>query len=311
MKKRISLITIASMFVAPVALFAGSDSGTSTAAFLRMEQGARALGMGGASVATVNEVESVWWNPAGLATLETVQVNAAYSTLLEDMSNSYAAFAIPLGNDQSSSLIGSINYFNMGTVDAWDASNRQQPSINPYGLAISAGYAFQWRRNISFGFTLKNIQQNLGSDKGSGFALDGGVIMPVMKDTTFGLSIQNLGPKMKTADYENQLPRTIRAGVGYTIPSRVVFAFDGEKPIDDDLCYHLGAEVMISDAVTLRAGYNTDKAIGFTAGLGLLTSISFEGWGGDRNRNTVRIDYAYVSTGDLDPTHRLSLTFKL
>lgn len=309
--KKISLITLISLLAAPVALFAGDDSGTATATFLRMEQGGRALAMGGAAVAMENEVESVWWNPAGVAAIETPQINIAYSALLEDMSNSYAAFAVPLGTDQTSALMGSVNYMNMGTVDARDAAGVAQNSIEPYGLAISAGYAFQWHRSTSFGFTVKSIQQNLGSDKGSGFALDGGILMKLMKDTTFGFAVQNVGPKMKTADFENQLPRNIRAGVGYTIPSRVVFALDGEKPVDADMSYHLGAEVIISDAVTLRAGYNTDKAIGFTAGLGLLTSIAFEGWGGDRDRNTVRIDYAYVSTGNLDPTHRISLTFKL
>jgi hypothetical protein len=45
-----------------------------SANFVEVETGARAMGMGGAFVAVADDVTALHWNPAGLATLDRVQV---------------------------------------------------------------------------------------------------------------------------------------------------------------------------------------------------------------------------------------------
>ncbi len=115
----------------------------------------------------------------------------------------------------------------------------------------------------------------------------------------------------------------VRAGLAYNVTKKFCVAVDGEQPVDSDTCMHLGTEYAVSDVFTLRAGYNTSSAGGFTAGIGILTPISFGGGNSDdswwkeasNNRdlshNVVRIDYAYVTTNGFDATNRISLTLKL
>ena len=44
-----------------------ADQGTTSAVFLKLEQGVRPIGMGGAYTAAADDVNSIMWNPAGLA----------------------------------------------------------------------------------------------------------------------------------------------------------------------------------------------------------------------------------------------------
>jgi len=69
MEKIISIILL--IFLAGYPLFAQytsnvSNVATTCAPFLEIGVGARAIGMGGAFVATANDVSALYWNPAGI-----------------------------------------------------------------------------------------------------------------------------------------------------------------------------------------------------------------------------------------------------
>lgn len=318
MKKLIFTLLISGIFIQP--LSAGDQDGTATAVFLRMEQGARALGMGGAFSAIGGDVESVWWNAAGAAPIESVQIMASYVSFIEEISSSYAAFAIPLGK-QRGSIIGNVNYISYGSVETRDAAGNSLGDVSPSNLAASAGYAFNLSSNFSIGFIAKHIQQNLGTIKGSGVAFDAGLIIGISPKISLGLAAQNLGPKLKTEDYENKLPLNLKGGLAFAVSQKLLLAADAEKPVDAESRIHIGCELAMSKTFVIRAGYNTSSAAGFTAGAGIITPISFgssnsDNWwknalNSDTTHNIIRIDYAYVTTGSFETTHRLSLTFKL
>ncbi|MHB9154297.1 MAG: PorV/PorQ family protein [Endomicrobiales bacterium] len=317
-KNRITLFALTACLSlgATLPLSAGSTDGTATAVFLRLDRGARAMGMGGAFTAMERDVECAWYNPAGATLLSGYQINAGYSYLFEDISNSYAAIALPLGEEKTDTLIAQVSHMNMGSVEGRDGSGVLTQNVNPYGLVMGLGYARSIGPNLSLGVIAKNIVQNLGTDSGSTMALDGGLQLKVLPEATLGLSVQNLGSNLKTAGFENKLPMNLRLGAAYAVSPRLSVAVDGERPSDADMSFHLGGELALSESVTLRAGYNTRESAGLSAGIGLLTPISFDAFsmsraGEDWEHNVVRIDYAYVNVGNLDSTHRLSLTLKL
>jgi len=69
--KRIFLI----LFLFGSTLFGQFDNvGTSAANFLKIGVGGRATGMGGAITANVNDPSSLYWNPAGTANAENIEV---------------------------------------------------------------------------------------------------------------------------------------------------------------------------------------------------------------------------------------------
>jgi len=313
---------------APLGLFASDQNGTATAVFLRMPQGARAQGMGGAFSAVSGDVESTWWNPAGPVMLGAPQFTASYNSFIEDISATYAALAVPFGARRRSSILVNATYVSLGTVDARDNLGNSAGSISPNGLVIGAGLAICAAPGASIGIMAKNVQQNLGDDKGSGVAFDAGVLIKLSPNLNFGLCGQNMGSKFKTdikdlaLSVQNDLPMDVRAGFAYSLSRKFLVAVDGEKPVDADTSMHFGTEYSVSDSFTIRAGYNTSSAAGFTMGVGILTPVSFtsendnEGWwkeasSKDWTHNVVRIDYAYVTTNGFDATHRISLTLKL
>src|SRR5690349_23851614 len=56
----------------------GQRAGTSSATFLRIGIGARAVGMGETFVAVANDPSAIYWNPAGLASLQRREVMASH-----------------------------------------------------------------------------------------------------------------------------------------------------------------------------------------------------------------------------------------
>lgn len=317
-KKRLLITMVVAGFTA--AAYAGDQNGTATAVFLRMEQGARAQGMGGAFAAVSGDVEGAWWNPATPVSLNAAQIHASYSDLIDDVAASYAAIAIPAGNGGRNSFLASANYITMGDVDARDAAGVAISKISPTDLVLSAGYAIQIGPALSLGVMAKSVQQNLGEDKSSGIAVDAGLLMRMTSRLSLGFALQNMGSNQKIGTVENKLPLNIRGGLGYMLSKKVLACADYEKPNDADARLHAGAEYSMTDTFILRAGYNTSSAVGFTAGVGIITPVAFgtdgDSWwkdsmSRDLSHRVVRVDYAYVSNGNFDATHRLSLTIKL
>ncbi|MCB4792008.1 MAG: PorV/PorQ family protein [Elusimicrobia bacterium] len=320
MKKALIISSIFLISVIPT-FAAGTDAGTSTAVFLRMEQGARALGMGGAYVAMDKDIESVWWNPAALTFTDGMQLHFAYSDYISDLMGSYAAISIPAGKNVNSSIILDVNYISMGNLDARDGAGTVIKTISLNSLVGGIGYSFPATSNISFGAHAKYFQQNLGDYSAASFVADAGLLYKFSRNLNFGVCAQNIGQKIKISDVENQLPMNITAGLAYMVSPKIIFTADEEMPNDADSRFHIGSEYRMSDSFFLRAGYNASDSVGFSAGAGFLTPVVLktqsegawwkEAVNRDWKHNVIRIDYAYISSaGNLEATHRISATFK-
>src|SRR5450631_1540511 len=68
-----------------------SDPGTTAANFLKLGIGPRAIAMGNAQVGLANDVYATYWNPAGLARLETPEAGFVQNQYLENISEQYLA----------------------------------------------------------------------------------------------------------------------------------------------------------------------------------------------------------------------------
>ena len=155
-------------------------------AFLEIGVGARAHGQAGALVAQSNDISTAFWNPAGLARLETpFQVTAMhaewfagvaqYDYLAAGKNLGAKGFAslslVRLGIDKIPNTLrliepdGTINYDNITEFSAAD-----------YALLFS--YGNYWKRNTawSYGASAKIIRRSIGPFGGAwGFGVDAGV----------------------------------------------------------------------------------------------------------------------------------------
>jgi len=301
--------------------FANQD-GTSTAQFLKIAKGARAEGMGGAFTAVADDARAVDWNPAGLAQITHNELTFDYLKYIEDMNASSIAGAVPL-NKINGTLGFDATYVNMGTIDALDINENPISGDNKssaYSGTLSYGQALGER--IALGAGAKFIKQSLAGVSGSGAAVDLGVLVSAITDRlNLGVSVLNLGSKIKTGTVAEDIPRTIQGGLAfYPIPKELVLAADVVKENDADAGFRIGTEYIYQRMFAIRAGYQDTKESkgGFSAGAGYIwrasASPSAQSMGTSLSRaneaeNTVRLDYAYVDYGDFNATHRLSLTF--
>ncbi|MBI4370312.1 MAG: PorV/PorQ family protein [Elusimicrobia bacterium] len=316
-------------------LYAAEKSGASTATFLRLEQGARAIGMGGAFTSVADDASALWWNPSGLVRGNR-EFAISHSQLFEQMNTQFLSFAIPAAKKKTA-IGGSLTYLMVPGLEGYDASGNKTGEIAANGYAGSFAYAMALDSNIRLGASLKVIGETLAGDAGTGFAGDVGLQFSG-KGWGLGAVIQNLGPEFKVGEASNALPQNVRAGLHFRPNERLLVAAEAQMPSDGDLRSHFGAELRASSNMVLRAGYQPlaelDSSLaGLSLGLSILrlkgpveeseyeenVEIEDEATGVRDLRAELKpgsgyalisFDYAFVFYGSFDPVHRIGLSIK-
>src|SRR5438309_11866769 len=90
--KRLAVISLIFLGVGPAA---ASDAGTTAANFLKLGIGPRAIAMGEAQVGLADDVYAAYWNPAGLAQLQSPEAGFVHTEYVQDINEQYAAYAHP------------------------------------------------------------------------------------------------------------------------------------------------------------------------------------------------------------------------
>ena len=161
---------------------------------------AAALGMSGAVTATTNDVNSGYWNPAGLVHLQDNQLALMHSSYFANIANyNYAAFAMPL-DDRSAVGISMIRF---GVDDILDTTQLidQQGNINYDRInlfsAVDYGITLSYARKlpisgVNYGVNAKIIRRIIGDFATSwGFGLDLGIQFE-HKNWKFGLMARDI-----------------------------------------------------------------------------------------------------------------------
>src|SRR5271154_3290070 len=78
------------------ALSQTANSGRTAFDFLRISPVTRAVGVGEAYTALGDDVGSIYYNPAGLASLLTNELNVTYLSLYQSINYEFVAFGFPL-----------------------------------------------------------------------------------------------------------------------------------------------------------------------------------------------------------------------
>lgn len=152
--------------------------------FLNIGVDAAALGMSKTVVATTNNVNSIYWNPAGLVGIEDVQGSLMHASYFAGIANyNHAAFAMPI--DQKSALGISVIRFGvddiLNTTELIDSEGNID--FNRISLFSAADYAFNiaYARNLlfkdlQFGVNAKIVRRIIGDFASSwGFGFDVGI----------------------------------------------------------------------------------------------------------------------------------------
>lgn len=161
---------------------------------------AAALGMSGAVSATTNDVNSGYWNPAGLVHVEDHALALMHSSYFANIANyNYVGFAMPL-DDRS--VIG-VSMIRFGVDDILDTTQLidQQGNVNydrinlfsaaDYGFTLSYARKLQIS-GLNYGVNAKIIRRIIGDFASSwGFGLDLGIQFE-SNDWKFGLMARDI-----------------------------------------------------------------------------------------------------------------------
>lgn len=260
-------------------------------------QGARQLGMGGATVAILNNANSVYWNPAGLAyqdkpEIQLFHMNLFMTTRYEFISTAYptlsaGAFAAGVGDLSSGDFDRIDNYITQGTF-----SSRQS--------LLMLGYGYSPIKAVAAGIGVKGVFYDLAGYRDTGFGFDLGMLYlpPFLKGFSAGLKASEIGgPRIKLREIEQRFPWSVRGGLAYkralSDKYGLLLDLDIENTENLGTDIYAGGEFGFNDNLFARLGYMADKV---TLGFG----VSYANFG---------FDYAYANLSDLGTSHRLSLSF--
>ena len=168
--------------------------------FLNIGVDARALGMSKSVVATSNDVNAAYWNPAGLVNLEDYEGSLMHASYFAGIANyNFAAIALPIDNK---SAFG-ISIIRFGVDDILNTTelidSQGNINFNKISLFSAADYAFtfSYARNLIFkdmyfGVNTKIIRRVIGDFASSwGFGFDAGIQFE-RNNWKFGLMVRDI-----------------------------------------------------------------------------------------------------------------------
>lgn len=302
------VVIMITVIVVVVNANAVTNRGTAGAQFLKIGVGARAVAMGEAYTALSNDVNGIYWNPAGLSMIQGREVSFSHSSWLEMMNYDSMAFAIPA----SYGVFGfAVNRLSVGAIDKYsNIGNRVgDEAYNPADTLLTMSYANMFR-DICLGVNVKYIESNIDNTKATTVALDAGSLYRFSDGKyAIGFTIQNIGSAMKFVNDSDPLPMTMKLGFSSELireKNPLIVAIDLSSPSDSAVRAGLGLEYSCglneSMRISPRLGYKTndDKLNGLS---GLTAGFGFK-------LDMYMLDYAWVPYGDLGDTHRISGSIK-
>lgn len=271
------------------------------ATFLKISPGARAVGMGGAYTAISGDINSLYYNPAGISNISKPQIGAMHTQWISDIRYNYAAGVFSLREG----VLGiSATLLTMGRMEGRDEKRQPTDDFGASDFAIQFSYA---KNNL--GGSFKIIRQQIEEEIATGIAVDIGLKFKVKNEKLkLGFALRNLGPKMKFIKEGYNLPLTLSAGAGFTIGG-VTLAIDTNYEINErDIKVSFGTEWSPVGFLSLRGGYFLNLLKNTSQNQNKSFSEPDKGLSGGFGINILNysLDYAVVPYSDLGTTQRIS-----
>ena len=332
MKKILSLLLICLIHSGKV--YSQTYAGGSAGQFLKIEVGARSVGMGGAYVAVANDASAIYWNPAGISNLKNNSVSFNHTYWFAGTSHDNAGVVLKVSEDQALAL----SYTSLSMPDMKVTNEFYQDGTGEYfsatDLALGISYALNITSEFSMGFTGKYISQNIWHMSASAFGLDVGLLYKSpIEGLTLGMAITNVGSQIKYEGEDNfiyysfdpnlngtsdkiyseikmdswDLPLLFKVGLAYQLfkndTNGLLISCDAVHPNDYSEYINIGFEYGFKETFYLRGGYKslfkTDSEEGLAGGVGVIYYIT--------DFIPMRVDYSFSTFGILNDIHRFSV----
>jgi hypothetical protein len=314
------------LLLATTASLTGSDfnkAGRTVMQFVKIGIGGHQTALGENGVVAVRDVNAMFWNPAAISGIQSVEASFSYNRWFADMNYMAGAAGVRIPDIGIVSIgMSSLDY---GQIDealvhgkGTSSNTRTGSTFGGGDLMAGLSVAREITEQLSLGVSVKYLREKLFTYSSDAFAFDVGTYYDTgFKGFKFGMSFQNFGGTVKFMEQGAQeagydLPLLFRLGMCVNVLSATngllsageghtfLLAFEALNSNDYGDRYHLGGEYLFMDLLALRAGYRFNYAEGqLSLGLGVKATLGGLG---------VRVDYSYVKYEFLDSPHRVTLS---
>ena len=282
--------------------------------FLRLDTSPRAAALAGSYVATGDDPNVIFYNPAGINLLQGTPVSFSFVKYLMDINA--ASFSASANINGIGRFGTAIDYINYGTFTRADENGTDLGTFSAGEMAILVGYGNQIDQNFYYGANVKFIFSSIAGISSSGIAADLGLFYTIPDQKwNFGFSVLNAGRQIKSYySTREDLPLDVRLGFSKElakVPIRFFWSFNQINDSQNSILAHFkqitfGGEFKVGQSLRLRIGYENTKRndlqIGTSAGL---TGIDV-GFGVQiKNYN---VDYSFSSLGSIGALHRIGIS---
>lgn len=319
-------------------------TGTSAAEFLRLGAGARSLGMGEAATAVTEGPDAAYWNPAGLAGLSRPEVLYSRSELPAGVHYDFLALTYPSQYFRGTFAVA-VTRLSQEKLAMVDASNQDTGSFAPHSevYALSYGHQFAdndplvgardyfrenwnlprvdrpydeerepWTGEIAAGFTMKSINETLGTRKATAFAVDAGAIYrpSYIHELIIGGALRHFGSRLRFISEAEPVPAEAAASVAYDARVddwRLLPALEADVPYAGAPYGKLGFEASRAVAPGMSAAARLGWSSRTASELGAVSGLAF---GVGLQAGGFRFDAAMAPSSPLGSGLRISAGWK-
>lgn len=210
---------------------------TTAVPFLLISPDSRSGGYGEGGIAMAgNDPNTIFWNPAGLSRIKTMEVAITHANWLPqfktDLFYDYLAATYPLGDDLGT-IGGHFTFLNLGENIWTDENGNQLGTFKSLEFAAGLSYGVWLDDEWSVGTGVRMIYSKLApnnikvaQEKGNGTSVGIGVDLAVEYQPHYfnrllrvAATITNIGPKMSYVDKKqaDPIPTNFRLGASYRI----------------------------------------------------------------------------------------------
>ncbi len=284
--------------------------------FLSFSPDARAAALGDAVTAKTGGASSLFYNPAGMARIEGMNLSAGQANWIAGIT--YNAVSVAYASDAGVFGISVMNvdYGEIqGTIRSSNTAGYADTELfTPTANVVGLGYAIAPTDRFSVGGQVKFVNEKLGNayldTDGSvegiesldmdAVAYDFGPMYQMdWKNLMIAMSARNFSESLKYAEEAFELPLTFRMGVAVDVIENLSLSFVNERPRDYFSTTRVGFEYSLMGMLAVRAGYVTPTD---EAGINLGVGFQVAGF---------NVDVAYTDFGVFDPVTRVGVQFTL
>ncbi|HTC19949.1 MAG TPA: tetratricopeptide repeat protein, partial [bacterium] len=266
------------------------------------EDSARSAAMGSALVASAGDPAALMWNPAGLAGLNRMDLALHHNSYFAGTFQETLVFGFPLSGKDGMAL--SADYVNWGSFDDRDANGVLLGSFTDNDTGLSLGWGREWWKGFSAGLSVRALQQKVKDSSYGSLVATVGVLWSPMPGLECGAAYDGLGTQVQGASNASDLTAGICWNPKTGKDLDWVGALEGDWEAQGVSRLQTGLEGTWRKIFSLRAGYQLDLSDNQLSGFSGLTT------GAGICLDDIHFDYAFLPSGDLGTSNRISLDYE-